>query len=87
MTPEKENIEDIENFELLIPAKKLFDKMIESTDGYTPKEMTDDEMKKMKLLLGYMNAYRGAFGNKLQYFKLIGVANKNEVVKQHMGKK
>ena len=84
MNPEKENFEDLEQFELLIPAKRLFDKMVQSTNGYEPAEMTEDVLKQMKLVLGFLNAYRGAYGNKLQYFKLTVVAEKNGYIKSKM---
>lgn len=86
MNPEKENFEDLEQFELLIPAKKLFDKMVASTDGYKAKEITEEELRKMKVVLGFLNAYRGAYGNKLQYFKLTGVSEKNGYIKEKFGK-
>lgn len=82
-----ETKKSLEQFDLVLPAKKLLDAVTFSTDALSKKPMNEERYKNMKLTLGFMNAYIKSFHTKVSYFKLVGVPKKVELVKHKFKKK
>lgn len=86
---EKEDgLEDLKDFNLIVPAKDLLDAIVKSTDATNgDKPMNDVQARNMKLVLGFLNSYIRAYHTKITYFRLTGVANKIAAIKRINGKK
>ena len=67
----KETLKSLEEIELVIPAKQIYDALIESIEGKKIIAMDEKRAKEMKLLLGYQNSLINAFKEKKGYFRLI----------------
>jgi len=72
----EETMKSLEQFQLVVPAKELFEALSKSTDADSVTEMTPERARNMKLVLGFLNAYIRAFGTKMGYFRLVGVTDK-----------
>ena len=83
---EKETLEDLSDFNLVVPARDLFDAISVSADAYSRKPMSEEKMRSMKLVLGFFNAYVKAFHTKAGYFKLVGMSGKIKAYKKTVKK-
>jgi len=82
----KETLKDLGGFELVLPAKQIFDAFTKSADALTPQEITPERAKQLKLVLGSLNAYINAHKTKIGYFRLTGVPDKVKFVKKYSDK-
>ena len=71
-----ETKENISEYDLIAPAKKLLDAVAESAEANKVLPMTEERQKNLKLTLGFLNAYLRAFHAKVGYYKLTGVKEK-----------
>ena len=67
----RETLQNLEDIELVIPAKKVYDALLESVGGNEIKEFNEQRFKEMKILLGFQNSLVNAFHEKKGYFKLV----------------
>lgn len=67
----KETLKQLEDIELVIPAKKVYDALSNSVGGEAIKNFDDQRAREMKMLLGFQNSLINAFREKKGYFKLI----------------
>lgn len=66
-----ETLKSLEDIELVIPAKKVYDALVKSVGGEDIQEFTAQRAKEMKVLLGLQNSLISAFREKKGYFKLV----------------
>jgi len=63
-------IKDISQYDLVSIADLLLKTAIENCDILEKKKWNEAEVKKARLVLGYLNSLQNAFGRKLQQIKL-----------------
>ena len=63
-------IEDISQYDLIRIADLLLKTAIENCDILGKKKWNEAEVKKARLVLGYLNSLQNAFGRKLQQIKI-----------------
>ena len=83
----KENIEQLNEFSLVTPAKDLLVAITDSADALSKQPLTEERMKSMKLVLGFLNAYVRSFQVKTGYIRLVGTPEKLEAIKKNLTKK
>ena len=66
----EENLENLSNFELVVPAKELLDAVMASADALTQQPIDEKRAKDLKLVLGFLNAYIRAHTTQIGYFRL-----------------
>ena len=67
----KETLKSLNDIELVIPAKKVYDALIQSIGGVDIKDFDEQRAREMKTLLGFQNSLINAFKEKKGYFKLV----------------
>jgi len=78
----KETLENLEEFELVIPARQILDAIIDSPDFLKPKMIDKKRAQELKIAISAQNALVGAFKQKTGYFRLIGTAKKLQYLKK-----
>lgn len=82
----KENIEQLDKFELVAPAKDLLDAMVDSADALAKQPLTEARMKSMKLVLGFLNAYVRSYQVKTGWIRLVGTPEKIKAIQKNLKK-
>ena len=77
-----DTMEHIGNTDLVQLSRKLLDSVVTSTDALNSSTMTEEKIKEMKVVLGYLNATNNIVKTKMQYFKMLGVGEKVEAIKR-----
>jgi len=67
----KETLKSLEDIELVIPAKQVYDALVQSIGGTKIVQFDEARAKEMKTLLGFQNSLIKAFQEKKGYFKLV----------------
>jgi len=80
--PKKETLENLGEFELVIPAKQILNAIINSPKFLDAKAIDEKRAKELKIAISAQNAYVKAFHTKTGYFKLTGVAKKLQYLKK-----
>lgn len=76
MSKQKETLETLSKFELVIPARQILDAILESPDFLEAREIDEKRAKELKIAISAENALVRAFQAKSGYFKLVGVTQK-----------
>ena len=77
----KETLENLKEFEIIVPAKDIFESIAKSAKASKIQDLTPTRMKEMRLVQGFLNSYIRAFSTKAGYFKLVGIKDKVKSVK------
>ncbi len=80
----KEDIEELNSFQLVAPAKDLLDAMVDSADALSKQPLTEQRMKSMKLVLGFLNAYVRSFQVKTGWIRLVGTPERLKAIKKNL---
>jgi len=78
----KDKPEHIENLDLVQMSRDLLEAMVESTAIMEGKKMTENGLKEAKLVLGYLNAANNNVKTRMQWFKMTGLDDKIDRVRQ-----
>lgn len=77
-----EGVEDIKNQDIVRLSRKLLDSVVRQTGILTKNKMTDDDLRRAKLVQGYLNASLNSIKTKMQFFRMIGLVEKIDAVKK-----
>ena len=82
-----DTLEDIKNTDLVQLSRQLLDAAVVSTNALSTKsELSEQHLKELRLVLGFLNATNNVIKTKIQYFKMVGVSDKIEAIKKVVGK-
>ena len=80
---ESDSIEHLKNSDLVQLSRKLLDSMVESTQMMYSPEMTPKKLMEAKVVLGYLNAAKNTMDTRIKIFKLTGLGEKIDAIKNH----
>lgn len=76
-----ETKEDLKNLDIVLPAKKIYDTLVESAEANIKSEITPDRVKVLRLVLGFQNSFINSFKSKISFFRLENLDEKLKIVK------
>lgn len=79
MAETKENLKDLD---LVFPAKKLYDTLVESAEADKTSDITPDRVKILRLVLGFQNSVINSLKAKTGFFKLEQIDEKLKAIKE-----
>jgi len=77
-----DELEDIKDSDIVQLSRSLLNSMVQSTDLIRPQELTSQKLQEAKVLLGFLNSTANAMKMKMQFFKMIGLADKVKAVQE-----
>lgn len=73
---------ELEEFEIILPAKRLHESIIKQTKALEMKAMNENRLKELNLAIKSLNSFIRAYGIKISYFRLSSIPRKIQIVKQ-----
>lgn len=76
-----DTMEDVLETDIIQMSRALLEAVVDSTGLMGLQEMTPEKLKEGKLVLGFLNATRNAVNTRMQIFKLVGLDDKMDAIR------
>ena len=76
-----DTMEDVTETDIIQMSRSLLEAYVDATGVFKITEMTPESLKNGKLLLGFLNATRNAVNTRMQIFKLVGLDDKMDAIR------
>ena len=74
---------DIEDSDLVQLSRKLLNSIVDSSGLLLPQELTTDKIKQARIIVSFINATANVMRTKMSYFKMIGLDDKVNALREH----